>query len=357
MNVNQTKMEKPMNQPKNNHKFRKWIIDWNNFQFLIGLVIIILLALSPMVVDRVYYKNIIILTVLYAFVAIAWNIVGGYAGLFLIGLVPFYGVGAYTTVMLLRYLEVTPWIGIFASAIPAMVLGYIVAFLTMRYGLKMDYFGLFTLAVMTSTALLFSKWELAGSAMGLSVPFVSESAAMMTFRDKEPYLYIVLGLLLGGLIINFLIARSKLGKYLVAIREDESAAEALGVNVTKYKIIAMVISAGLLGIGGGFYVMFTAFVEPPVIFGLTFNFELLVAPIIGGRGTILGPILGALLNKPIVELVRGWFAVTRAGTNLIFYGLFLIIFILFLPRGVVGLLEKPFQKFKNKIQSKIDNGS
>ncbi len=356
MSVTQQTIEEPMKQPKNDHKFQKWIIDWNNFQFLMGLVIIVLLALSPLVVDRVYYINIIILTVLYAFVAIAWNIVGGYAGLFLIGLVPFYGIGAYTTVMLLRYLDLTPWIGILVSAIPAMALGYIVAFLTMRYGLKMDYFGLFTLAVMTSLALLFSKWELAGSAMGLSVPFVSESAALMTFRDKEPYLYIVLGLLLAGLIINYLIARSKLGKYLVAIREDESAAEALGVNVTKYKILAMVISAGLLGIGGGFYVMFTAFVEPPVIFGLTFNFELLVAPIIGGRGTILGPILGALLNKPIVELVRGWFSVTRAGTNLVFYGMFLIIFVLFLPRGVVGLLEKPFQKFKNKIQSNIDNG-
>lgn len=356
MSVNHSNIDNKITEPKKSKKIRKWIIEWNNFQFLVGLVIVVLLALSPLVVDRVYHKNIIILTVLYAFIAIAWNIVGGYAGLFLIGLVPFFGVGAYTTVMLLRYLELTPWVGILLSAFPAMVLGYIVAFLTMRYGLKMDYFGLFTLAIMTSMALLFSKWDLAGGAMGLSVPFRSESALMMTFLNKDPYLYIVLGLMFGGLIISYLIARSKLGKYLVAIREDESAAEALGVNVTKYKIISIMISAGLLGVGGGFYVIFTGFVEPPVIFGLTFNFELLVAPIIGGRGTILGPILGALLNKPIVELIRGWLAVTRAGSNLIFYGLFLIIFILFLPRGVVGLLEKPFRKFKNKVQSDIDEG-
>lgn len=353
---NQSNLEihTPTSQKKRN--FKQWIIDWNNFQLVFGLLIVVIIALTPLFVDRIYHKNIIILTTLYAFIAIAWNIVGGYAGLFLIGLVPFFGVGAYTTVMLLTHLEVTPWIGIFLAAIPAMALGYIVAFLTMRYGLKLDYFGLFTLAVMASLALIISKWELAGGALGMSIPFTRESFVMMTFRDKEPYLYIVLGLLLMGLLINYFIARSKLGQYLVAIREDESAAQALGVNITKFKIIAMVISAGLLGIGGGFYVMFTAFVEPPVIFGLTFNFELLVAPIIGGRGTIIGPILGAILNKPTVELVRGAFAVTRAGTNLIVYGVLLIVFILFLPRGVVGLFEKPFQRLKNKILANNDDG-
>jgi branched-chain amino acid transport system permease protein len=171
----------------------------------------------------------------------------------------------------------------------------------------------------------------------------------MSFVSRVPYLYIALLLLTIGVIIHFLIYRSKIGKYLIAIREDEAAAASLGVNISFYKTTAVVLTAALAGMGGGFYVVYTAFVEPPLVFGLPFNVELLVAPIIGGKGTIIGPILGAILNKPVVELVRGWFAAERAGLTLIIYGSLLMFFVLFLPNGVAGLIYKPYNKLRLRL--------
>ena len=139
----------------------------------------------------------------------------------------------------------------------------------------------------------------------------------------------------------------------MAIRENEDGAKALGVNISRYKTIALLISAALNALAGGFYMVYTTFIDPPLVFGGPFNFELLIAPIIGGRGTVLGPILGAILNKPMVELVRGYFSVSRAGTTLMIYGLFLMVFILFLPRGVIGLLEPPYRKFRQRMLSSL----
>jgi branched-chain amino acid transport system permease protein len=170
----------------------------------------------------------------------------------------------------------------------------------------------------------------------------------MIFREKEPYLYIALFLLLAAVIVQYRVYRSKMGKYLFAIREDEMAAAALGVNTARYKATALLLTAAMEGIGGGFYVMYTTLVEPPLVFALGFNVELLTAPLIGGLGTLIGPILGAILNKPVVDLLRGSLAGIRAGTTLIVYGAFLIVFILFLPRGVAGLAHDVYQWFRRR---------
>ncbi len=329
--------------------FWKVVLNWNNLQFAVGLILIVLTAFSPAVIKSDYYLNIIILTVLYAFVGLAWNIVGGYAGLLLFGFIPFFGLGAYTTVILLNHFLITPWVGILIGMFPAALLALLIAFLTLRYGLKEDYFLLFTMAVMVVLALVFSKLKIAGGAIGISVSFVQDSFERMAFIEKAPYVYISLALLLIGLVVNFLVARSKLGRYLVAIRENEDGAKALGVNVSRYKTFALLISAMLNALAGGFYMIYTTFIEPPLVFGGPFNFELLIAPIIGGRGSVLGPILGAILNKPMVELVRGYFSISRAGTTLMIYGLFLMVFILFLPRGVIGLVERPYRRFRQRI--------
>jgi branched-chain amino acid transport system permease protein len=237
--------------------------------------------------------------------------------------------------------------------IPAVLLALVTSFLTLRYGLKDDYFLFFTSAVMVVMALIFSKIQIAGGAIGISISFVKSSWARMVFIEKEPYLYICLGLLFIGLLVNFLVARSRLGRYLVAIRESEDGAKALGVDVSRYKTYSLVIAAALNALGGGFYMVYTTFIDPPLVFGGTFNFELLIAPIIGGRGTVLGPLLGAILNKPFVELIRGFFSVSRAGTTLMIYGAFLMIFILFLPRGVIGLFEPPYRRFRQRMLKKL----
>ena len=334
---------------------RSILLDWDKTQLALSFLIILLIGLSPLFIDSPYLLGIVILTVLYAYVGLAWNIVGGFAGQLLIGHISFFAFGAYTTIALLNHYQISPWIGIPAAMIPAALLGAFIALTTLRYGLKLDYFALFTLALMVVLGIVFSKIPFLGGAIGMWIPFRGESWAMMSFVSKVPYLYIALLLLAIGVVVHYAVYRSKLGKYMIAIREDEAAAAALGVNISKYKTIALCLTAALSGMGGGFYVVYTTFVEPPLVFGLPFNVELLVAPIIGGRGTIVGPILGALLNKPVVEMVRGAFSAERAGTTLIIYGSLLMFFMLFLPRGVTGLLEKPHQKLRSYLLRKLES--
>jgi branched-chain amino acid transport system permease protein len=312
------------------------------------LIIILLLSGSPILVSSPYMLNIIIAVVIYAYIGVSWNITGGFAGQLLFGHISFFGLGAYTTLVLLNVYGISPWIGIPLAAIPATLFGLFVAFVSLRYGLRVDYFALFTIAMMVLLRIIFGRWEFVGAAMGKWIEFRGESFINMAFVSKLPYLYISLFLLLVAVVISYIIYRSKLGTYLIAIREDEDSASALGVNIAAYKTYALLITAALHGIGGGFYAVFTTFIQPILIFGLQLNVELLVAPVIGGRGTLIGPVVGAIVNKPIAELTRGWFAGGQSGTTLIIYGAFLVIFILFIPQGIEGYLRKIYLKLLNR---------
>lgn len=333
---------------------RNWLseilTDWDKTQVAGSVLLILLLGLTPLVVASPYYMSIIILAVIYAFIGISWNVIAGFAGQLMIAHVIFIGIGSYTTVVLLERFGVTPWIGIPVSAVTAALVGLLVALITLRYGLKADYFALFGIALMTVLQVTFMKIPFIGGGVGIWIHFSGESIERMTFVDKGGYLYIALGLLLIGVIIQYLIYRSKIGKYFLAIREDEDAAAALGVNTALYKTLAVVLGTALGGAGGGFLVVYNTFVSPPTTFNLGYNVELVMAaPIIGGLGTLAGPVLGALLNKPAAELIRGLLSTQQAGSSLIIYGSFLIFFVLFLPRGVVGLLQRAYEKLRKRL--------
>jgi len=343
-----------MNTGVNRLPARNWVreilVDWDKTQLALSLVIVGLLALSPLIIRSPYYLGIVILTVLYAYIGISWNIVAGFAGQLLIAHIIFVAIGAYTTVVLVNRFGISPWIGIPVAGLVAAMLGLIIAFITLRYGLKADYFALFTIALMVALRTLFLKWDFVGGSVGMGLRLNNPSLDKMIFADKEPYLYIGLMILLLGIIVQYRVYRSKMGKYFVAIREDESAAAALGVNTSRYKTLALLIGATMAGIGGGFYVMYVTFVEPPQVFDLGLNVELvLAAPIIGGLGSLSGPLLGALINKPLAELVRGLLASGKSGTSLIVYGSFLVLAILFMPRGVTGLIHKPYLKLRRRL--------
>lgn len=323
-------------------------VKWESMQLGIGLLIILILGLLPIFVNSPYYLNLIILTVLYAYVGMAWNIAGGLAGQLLIGHATFFGLGAYTAIVLFERFGITPWIGIFVAIIPSTLLGLIYSFLTLRYGLKLDYFSLFTLAVLVVMGIIFSQMRFVGGAAGIWITFQGVSVERMIFANKVPYLYIALALLLIGLIITYVIYNSKMGKYMMAIREDDLAASCLGVNISRYKTLAVAITAAMEGLGGGVYVIYTTLIQPAQIFDLGTNVALITSPIIGGLGTIVGPILGALLNKPMVEFIRGTFTSIPAGSTLIIYGASLIIFTLFLPQGLAGLAHRLYLTLQNK---------
>ncbi len=329
---------------------REILLDWDKTQLALSLLIVGLLALTPLIIRSPYYLGIVILAVLYAYVGVSWNIVAGFAGQLLIAHIIFVAIGAYTTVVLINRFGISPWIGIPIGGLMAALLGLIIAFITLRYGLKADYFALFTIALMVALKTLFLKWDLVGGSVGMGLRLNNPSFEKMIFVEKEPYLYIALFILLIGIIVQYRVYRSKMGKYFVAIREDESAAAALGVNTSRYKTLALLIGATMAGIGGGFYLMYVTFVEPPQVFDLGLNVELvLAAPIIGGLGSLSGPLLGALINKPLAELVRGLLASGKSGTSLIVYGSFLVLAILFMPRGITGLIHKPYLKLRRRL--------
>ena len=318
----------------------KILSNWDTTQILICFIIFAFIAITPLFVKSPYYMGIIILTTLYAFIGISWNIVAGFAGQLLIAHIIFLAVGAYTTMVLFDSYNVSPWIGIPVAGVVSMCLGLVVAFITLRYGLKADYFALFSIALMVALRTLFLKWKFVGGAVGLGLSLSKTGIQNMIFDSKLPYLYIALGLSVLGLLAQYMIFQSKMGKYFFAIREDEAAAAALGVNTSLYKTLALAIGSAMAGIGGGFYAMYVTFIEPPQVFNLGLNVEIVMAaPIIGGLGSLAGPVLGSVLNKPLAELIRGILSAERSGTTLIVYGSFLVLCIMFMPRGVTGLLQ------------------
>lgn len=319
--------------------------NWEQTQLFISLFIVAVVAILPIFVHTPYVLGILILTTLYAFAGISWNIVAGFAGQLIIAHISFLAVGAYTTIVLLNRFNVTPWVGIPLAGVVAALLGLLIALITLRYGLKADYFALFTIALMVAMKTLFLKWDLVGGAVGMGLSLSNPSWTRMIFHTKEPYLYIAVVLLLAGIFIQNAIYHSKIGKYFFAIREDEAAAAALGINTSLYKTLSLLIGASLAGIAGGFYVMYVTFVEPPQVFDLGLNVEIIMAsPIIGGLGSLAGPILGAFLNKPLAELIRGMLSTGTSGSSLIVYGSFLVLSILFMPRGLVGVLHDIYIK-------------
>lgn len=328
---------------------RNILLNWDKTQLLISFIILGLIALTPLFVNSPYYMGIIILTTLYIFSGISWNIVAGFSGQLLIAQIIFLGTGSYTTIVLYNTFGISPWIGIPISGVTAAILGLGVAFVTLRYGLKMDYFALFTIALMVAMRAIFLKWDFVGGAVGMGLSLSDPSWEKMIFANKEPYLYIILGITVIGIILQYRIYNSKMGKYFMAIREDEAAAASLGVNTSRYNTYALVIGAAMAGVAGGFYVMYVTFIEPPQVFDLGLNVELIMAaPIIGGLGSLAGPVLGGVLNKPIVEFIRGSLTAGRSGTTLIVYGIFLIAAIMFMPHGVTGVLHKYYLRWRRR---------
>jgi branched-chain amino acid transport system permease protein len=347
-------LTKPGGAKLNKSPFGRWLgnilIDWDKTQLALSIIILAIIATTPLYIKSPYYMGIVILTVLYALVGVSWNIVAGFAGQLVIAHILFVAFGAYTTVALYDNFGLSPWIGIPISGMVSAMVGAIVAFITLRYGLKMDYFALFTIALVTAMKAVFLKWDFVGGAKGIGISLKDPTISKMIFVDKEPYLYIALVLLLIGLILQFIIYRSKMGKYFLAIREDDAAAAALGVDTSKYKTLALLISSAMAGVAGGFYIMYVTFIESGQVFSMTLNVEMVLAgPIIGGLGSLIGPLLGAIINKPLAELFRGLLSFSRDGSSLIVYGSFLILAILFMPRGIAGVLHTPYLKLRARI--------
>ena len=298
-----------------------------------------LLAL-PLVLSS-YLLTVFVLIFFYAYLGQAWNIVGGYAGQLSAGHAAFVGVGAYTAAVLSVSAGLTPWVGMFVGGALAAVLGAFIGFLGFRFGLRGFYFVLLTVAFAEMCRIVANNVEAIGGAVGLYITFTG-NPRQFQFQDTRAYYYIALGLMVGATAVAAAIERRRFGVYLSAIREDEGAAEAVGVPTFRYKMFAMVVSSFLTGIGGTFYAFYLFSLQPNTVFGIPLSVEIIIRPIVGGAGTLFGPIVGSFILSPLAELTRLYFAAGGgwAGVHLIVYGVLLVVVVLFFPQGAVPWLRR-----------------
>ena len=298
----------------------------------LGAALVVLCAL-PFTTSNAYYLDIVVQVYMWAAAAVAWNLLGGYAGQFSLGHSAFFGIGAYTSSLLLLTAGLTPWIGMLAGGVLAALFALVIGYLAIR--LRGPFFTLATIALAEVLQILAVYFrDLTGGSQGLSLPFAA-SAANFTFDGKRAYALAGLGFLLFALLVSWLIERSRLGYYLVAIREEEEAARAVGVPVLGIKLIATAASAFLTAMVGTFYAQYVLWIEPAHTFSLDISVQLALIAIIGGLGTLLGPVIGAALIIPLNMFLRAWLGASYAGLYLVVYGLVLVLVVLYARQGLV----------------------
>jgi branched-chain amino acid transport system permease protein len=313
----------------------------------VSLAAISLLLAIPIASNSEFYSHVFVIICLYAALATAWNIVGGYAGQLSLGHATFYGIGGYTSVLLLTRYDISPWFGMLIGAALSAVIGVAISYPCFR--LRGPFYALGSIAFLeVFRILVIHEAEITGGASGLIVP-LKFGFKWMVFQGKLPYLLIAFGLLLLTILVSLAIKKSRFGYQLIAVREREDAAMAAGINTVKVKLYAVLISAALTSMVGSFHAMYTTYIDPATMFSLEFSVQITMFALIGGLGTVAGPLAGTLLVVPLTELARGWLGGGAGGLHGFVYGTVLVIVVLTLPRGIVGRFGGTIAKLVNRL--------
>ncbi len=330
----------------------------------IGLIVLAGLLAVPRFVESPYALHMRILLFLSVSQGQSWNILGGYAGQYSVGHAAYFGVGAYTTMMLMYSKQVVPWVGVWAGV--AIVIVVALAIGSICFRLRGPYFVLASIAVAEIMRLsAINLTTLTNGAEGILVTeipaFKIGERVVTDFLTKVPFYYIGLFLALLTLAVAYWVQHSKLGYYFQAIREDQDAAHSLGIHISVYKNIGLVISAVLTSLAGAFYGVYVGFVDPPTVLGLDVSVQIMLICIIGGMGTIWGPVLGSLLLVPLSEALRSnmiteglvkvglvsadskvglFLKENLAHAHVLLYGILVVVVILFMPDGLMGFVKK-----------------
>lgn len=313
---------------------------------VIGLIAAAL-HLLPWVIPQTVH--IIIMIYLYTTMGQAWNVLGGYTGQFSFGHSVFFGTGAYISTLLFIRLGLSPWLGMVFSCLGGIILGLFIGSLSFRYGLKGPFFALIMLAFAEIFYMIAMGWEAVGGSPGLLIPLKGNAPLQMQFMSKQPFYFITLWMMMGSLYLVWYLEKTRIGFYFRAVREDHDAAEALGVDTFKVQLIAMAISGGITAMAGTVYAQYLLFIDPESTFGILNSVEIMVRPIIGGPGTVLGPLLGSAVLTPLAEITRLTFQ-SYSGVYLMWYGMILIVVIMFLPNGLMGMIKQIFDKYRKRME-------
>jgi branched-chain amino acid transport system permease protein len=300
------------------------------------VLVVAMLAAVPLLTASNVVLNFLIVALLIALAGQGWNVLGGYGGQYSFGHAAFFGTGAYVTAILQMRYGVNAWAAFALGIIGGALIGAALGAVTFRSGLRGSYFALVTLAFAEVLRILASVAPITGAGVGILITLDLRPQAFQ-FQSRAPFYWIVLALVAGSLIVVRLIEQSRFGAWLVAVRENEEAARALGVDATRIKVAATAMSAAITAAAGSFYTQYFLFIDSGIAFGPWISIEALLAPIVGGIGTAFGPLLGALVVKTLGELAK---LVTgdAPGLDLVIYGSVLILIVAFAPRGIVGLI-------------------
>ena len=300
-----------------------------------GLALLIAL---PLFVKSNFAFDILIRILLFAFIGTAWNLLGGYAKQFSLGHAAFFGLGAYTSSLLQIKLGISPWIGMLAGGVIGMIASLPIGWLCFR--LRGPYFTIATIATAQVLMLIFLKFrDFAWGAEGTTMPNLGDAPLMMQFEGKAPYYYVALGLLLISLMVTFWISRSRTGYYLLALGEDQEAAEAVGIDVPRQKRNIFMISAFLTAMAGTFYVQYIYFIDPNTAFNFDISIKAALVSIVGGVGTLFGPLIGTVLLETTAALLQSSLG-NQAGVQVTVYSLILMAVILWRPTGIMGFAKE-----------------
>ncbi len=333
----------------------KLLTEQSKFNKILTLAVVLILLALPLFISNPTVLQILILIIFYAYLTSCWNFVGGFAGVLPLGHSAFVGIGAYVSTSLYLTWGLSPWIGMLAGGVIAALMGILIGLPTLK--LRGAYFALATIAFGEAMRVLVENIEHIGpfpvrGPKGLLIDLAGNSFAHFQFTSKVPYYYIILIMLLIVLLITFIMMNSKVGYYLAAGGEEPDAAAALGIKVSKYKLIAMAISCFLTALGGTFYAQMFLYFYPKSILGLDLSYEIAFIALIGGRGTILGPVIGALLLRPVGDLTRIYLSDTLPGLHLIIFGLILVIVMRYQPKGLVLPLSRLLTRINNRFTKK-----
>jgi branched-chain amino acid transport system permease protein len=306
-------------------------------ELVVGAVLLAALALLPLLVGSTYYRGLIVLTLLYAGLSQGWNILGGYCGQISLGHALYFGIGAYTSTMLFTRLGIPPTLGLFAGAALAALAALLVGWPCFR--LSGHYYAIATLVVGLMALLLVNNWDFVNAAMGITIPFHSESWADLEFRIPVlPFHYVMLSYAALAWIIAWVVEGSRWGFIWRAVKDDVIAARSLAVRVFPSKMAAAAISGAIVGGGGALYAQYIGFIDPDSALGLPLAVLIALPAVVGGVGTLWGPLLGAAVLIPAQQLSAAWLGNAGNGIDLMFYGALIVVLALARPQGLVSLV-------------------
>jgi branched-chain amino acid transport system permease protein len=284
------------------------------------------------------FLDIVVLAFLWAGLASAWNIAGGYAGMISFGHAAFFGIGAYTSTILLLNFNLSPWIGLWVGGIVSAICAAILALICAR--LRGPFFILSTLAAAEVVRIIALNWSaLTGGPEGLSIMPVPDLANMV-FGSKATYAWLMLAYLVFVYALTKFLEASRYGYYLFAVRDDEDAAGAAGINPLLVRVAAMALSAALTGIGGSLFAQYFLYLDPTFLISPELSFHVALLAAVGGLGTAIGPVLGSFLITPLSELLRAYLGNSAAGLHLVIYSAGLIVVMLYFPGGIAGAIAR-----------------